>query len=225
MNRHPEIEELQDYVEELLPPGRHEEIGAHLRECPACRRELEAIRELLDDLAGLPTEAEPSRDLWPQIGWRIGAQDAPSGARVRRRTVTLPVWQLLAASVVLALVSGGVVWSVLNETAPGPSALATAPAEETEGTLFAVEYAAYDEYSDAITELESVVDAGRDVLDPETIRVLEENLAIIDQAILESTEALAEDPGSKMLRRLLSETMRRKVDLLQRTAEFIVANT
>ena len=48
MNRHPEIEELQDYVEELLPPGRHEEIGAHLRECPACRRELEAIA---DDLA------------------------------------------------------------------------------------------------------------------------------------------------------------------------------
>jgi hypothetical protein len=225
MNRHPEIEELQDYAEELLPPRRHEEIRAHVQECPACRRELEAIRELLEGLAGLPTEAEPSRDLWPQIGWRIGAQEAPTGARGRRRTVTLPVWQLLAASVALAILSGGVVWSVLNGTAQGPSAVATAPAEETEGTLYAVEYAAYDEYSDAILELESVVEAGRDVLDPETIRVLEENMAIIDQAILESTEALADDPGSKTLRRILSETMRRKVDLLQRTAEFIVANT
>ena len=225
MNRHPEVEELQDYREELLSPERHQEIGAHLRECPACREELAAIQELMDDLAGLPEEAEPSRDLWPQIHWRLnGSRDRQAEPR-RGRVVTLPVWQLLAAGIVLALVSGGVVWSALHGTAGGrPASMATAPATSPEA-VFASNYQAFDQYTDAVEELEAVVEEGRAVLDPETIRVLEENLEVIDQAILESTEALAEDPGSRVLLRLLSETMRRKVDLLQRTAEIIIANT
>ena len=66
---------------------------------------------------------------------------------------------------------------------------------------------------------------GRTVLDPETVRLLEENLAIIDQAIEESRAALAQDPGSGLLRRILTDTMRRKMDFLRQAAVAIYANT
>lgn len=225
MNRHPEIEELQDYREELLSPERHGEIRAHLRECSACREDLAAIRDLMDDLAALPVEAEPSRDLWPQIQWRIGAGSAREEARPRRTAVTLPVWQLLAASVVLALISGGAVWAYLAGTVQGPGAVVMEPAPRTVPAGAAAEYAAYEGFTDAVAELETVVEEGRDLLGPETIQVLEENLAIIDRAILDSRLALAQDPGSRTLRRLLSQTMRRKVDLLQQAAEVIITNS
>ena len=85
--------------------------------------------------------------------------------------------------------------------------------------------AAYAPYDDAVLELEGILDEGREILGPETIQILEENLLIIDRAIAESQEALFQDPGSRVLRRILSETMRRKVDLLQQAAVAIYANS
>lgn len=225
MKGHPDFEELQDFREDLLPAERREELQNHLLTCSACRDDLEALSELMDDLAELPLEAEPSRDLWPQIHWRI--QGSGSGRRERsaRRGITVQAWQLIAAGIVLAVFSGGLVWTFMSATLEGPDMLATEAAPPESPVAFASEYAAYDEYTDATADLEKVVDEGREYLDPETIRVLEENLAIIDRAILASTEALAQDPGSRILRRLLSETMRRKLNLLQQAAEIIVANT
>jgi hypothetical protein len=73
--------------------------------------------------------------------------------------------------------------------------------------------------------LEAILEQGGAVLDPETVRILEENLMVIDQAIAQSKEALVDDPGSRLLRRILTETMRRKVDFLQQAAVEINANT
>lgn len=225
MSRHPEFEELQDFREELLSPERQEEIRAHIQECPDCRKDLAAFSELLVDLGNLPVEAEPSRDLWPQIRWRIEAAGTSVREPARGRGITIPVWQLLAAGIILALISGGAVWAVMSGTLRGPVPVATAPASVTGPGASVAGYAAYDEYTDAVADLEMVVEGGRHVLDPGTVRILEENLAIIDRAILESGEALAQDPGSRTLRRLLSRTMRKKMDLLQHAAQMIIANT
>ncbi len=97
----------------------------------------------------------------------------------------------------------------------GPSSMAQPAGLET----------AYDEYDDAVVELEGILIEGQEILDPETIRLLEENLLILDRAISQSREALTQDPGSKILRRILSETMRRKMDLLQRAVVAIYSNS
>jgi len=225
MNGHPDFEELQDFREGLLTVEGREEVASHLDACSACRADLEALAELMDGMAELPVEAEPSRDLWPQIQWRIQGSETRRPEPSNRKGITVQAWQLLAAGLVLTLLSGGLVWAFMSATLEGPPSLAREGAPLDSPVAFASEYAAYDEYTDAVTELEGVVDEGREYLDPETIRVLEENLTIIDRAILESTEALAQDPGSRILRRLLSETMRRKLNLLQKAAEIIVANT
>jgi hypothetical protein len=47
-------------------------------------------------------------------------------------------------------------------------------------------------------------------------QVVEDNLAIIDRAVSEARQALDEDPGNGYLSDYLSETRRRKLDLLRR---------
>jgi hypothetical protein len=50
------------------------------------------------------------------------------------------------------------------------------------------------------------------------VRKVEEKLALIDKAIDEARQALSTDPSNAYLNRHLAGTMRRKLDLLRRTA-------
>lgn len=222
MNKHVDFDQLQDYREDLLSREEHEEIRVHLEECPACKEDLAALSKLMDGLAELPQEAEPSRDLWPQIEWRLSGPGAGRERPPSRRMVTMRPWQLLAASITVAMISGGAVWAFLAGTSQGGvPAMTGAPSMAQPAGL----ETAYDEYDDAVVELEGILIEGQEILDPETIQLLEENLLILDRAISQSREALSQDPGSKILRRILSETMRRKMDLLQRAAVAIYANS
>jgi len=232
MNRHVDFDELQDYREGLLSREQHESIRAHLEDCASCREELEALSELMDGLGELPVEAEPSRDLWPQIEWRLGngsgvAQPEPEQARtLPRRQVTLPAWQLLAAGMALALLSGGAMWAALSGGPQGsvPTPVASAPVRDALVRPVGWE-TALDEYDEAVADLEDVLELGKDVLDPETIRILEENVQIIDRAIEEAQEALSLDPGSRALGRFLAENLRRKINLLRSAANAVYANS
>ena len=234
MKRHADFDTLQDLREGLLSPEESEEVRAHLEECATCREEMEALATLMNGLGELPREAQPSRDLWPQIEWRMagegesirrGERSGPSGIK-RRRQVTLQAWQLLAASITLALVSGGVVWAALSGGPGDPDFVASASASADVSSAQPVGWeAALDEYDGAVADLEEVLDLGKEVLDPETIRILEETLQAIDGAINEARAALAQDPASKVLVRLLTENLRRKVELLTRAATAVYANT
>ena len=230
MSRHVDFDTLQDFREDLLPAEERERVRVHLVECTECQRELEALGSLLDAVGELPMEAQPSRDLWPQIEWRLTGGDTgrSSGRRVEterlRRRITFSAWQLLAASVALALLSGGLVWSILSLGGQGGMEVASEPALESFVTLAGWE-TVLGGYEEAVTDLEVIFETGREVLDPETLRVLEGTLQTIDQAIRESQEALAQDPGSRFLGRLLKENMRRKVELLRQAAAAVYANT
>lgn len=252
---HPDNDRLQDLHEGLLSPDVEEEVRAHLAACAACRKEYERLSELMEGLGELPGEAQPERDLWPQIEWRIEKGGVPahegrssevlagasSGAEARQgirettkrhgfrrpekaagRRFSVSAWQMLAASVVVALISGSAVWAFLNRT-PVPGATDRAVSRSAAQAAGWVD--AFDGYDQALSDLETVLKEGRDVLDPETVQVLEENLATIDRAIEQSREALQRDPGSLVLQRLLSENLRRKVDLLRHAALAVLANT
>ena len=74
-------------------------------------------------------------------------------------------------------------------------------------------------YDREIEAMRSVVAARRESLDPVTVRVLERNLKIIDEAIAESRAALLQDPASGLLADQLTRSMRRKLDLLRTAAD------
>jgi hypothetical protein len=241
MTRHIDDSLLQDFLEGLLDSEAEEEVREHLDACSQCREERAVLTELLDGLGGLPSEAQPSRDLWPQIAWRMESTknrdsasaevDVPEAAQYREpqrrqpqkgRRVNLPAWQLLAASIALIVISGGSVWAFLSGKMDAGGPLGP---DFQSAAQFAGWEDAYGGYDEAVTDLEALLERGREILDPETVRVLEENLQTIDRAIQEAGDALMQDPASAVLQRFLADNLRKKMDLLRQAAGAVYATT
>ncbi|HEX2206009.1 MAG TPA: zf-HC2 domain-containing protein [Longimicrobium sp.] len=235
MSHEETIELLDDYVSGELPEGERAEVEAHLHECGACREEAAALTALLAEAAALPRGIAPPRDLWAGIEARISpaAATQPAGEddfkvipfRPRPRWRP-PQWvTAMAASVVLVVGSSLATMRFMGPRTPdGPAAtlpqvVAAPPAQAGTPTAFAAFSPAEADYRQAIAELQAVLDARRAQLAPETVRTLEANLAIIDQAIRESRAALAADPDSRELTQMLSSVYDTKVQMLQKAVE------
>ena len=241
MTRHIDDSLLQDFLEGLLDPEAEEEVREHLDACSQCSEERAVLTELLDGLGGLPTEAQPSRDLWPQVAWRMeGAKtrdsapadvddpeaeeygDPPRPQPRKGWRINLPAWQLLAASIALMVISGGSVWAFLSGKMDAGGPFGPSPQSPTQFVGWEDAYGGYDE---AVAELEAVLERGRETLDPETVRVLEENLQAIDRAIQEAGDALMQDLASTVRQRFLADNLRKKMDLLRQAAGAVYATT
>ncbi len=223
---------LSEYLDDELAPLEREACGAHLDGCAECARTLEELRAVVTEAGQLPDQPPP-RDLWAGIESRL--QPRTEGAdsdvvaltpRTRPGRVTLTVPQLMAAAIALVAFSASAVWVLVPEGAAGPamaggevaegSALGSAGAAGQPTLVAPVTFAVA--YEQAISELELELEQRRALLDPETVRVVEANLAIIDEAITEANQALTRDPSSGFLQTHLANTMRQKVDLLRRVA-------
>ncbi|MBA3672456.1 MAG: hypothetical protein H0W68_10610 [Gemmatimonadaceae bacterium] len=79
-------------------------------------------------------------------------------------------------------------------------------------------------YGSEITKLRRIVRERRAQLDPATVAVLEQSIAVIDSAIAQSRSALAKDPASGFLASQLNHSLEKKVELL-RTAALLPART
>ena len=184
--------QLNEYVDGTLAARDRASVEAHLAECAGCRAAVAELRSLAAAAATLPKSIEPGRDLWAAIETRM-RQRAPRN--VQR------VWWFgaLAAAAVLVL-------------AVGIYRLTARPPDRRMGEGWVAVQADFDR---ATNELGVVLAAERGRLRPETVAVLERNLAVIDAAIAESRAALARDPANAELRRLFAAASRQKVDLLQ----------
>jgi hypothetical protein len=79
-------------------------------------------------------------------------------------------------------------------------------------------------YDREIDKLRHIVKTRREQLDPKTITVLEQSIAVIDSAIAQSRAALKADPASGFLAKELNQSLEKKVELL-RTAAMLPART
>ena len=219
---------LSEYLDDELPPGERASLEGHLAQCDECTAALADLRRVVARARALESTG-PATDLWPGIATRIGAA-AGAGPAVRaigmrRFAFSLP--QLLAAGIALMVLSGGSVW--LLRPASGPAAAPTiasnavAPAESGLGAPASWQRRAAPGYDAAVADLERVLAEGRGRLDTATVRVLEQNLHVIDQAIDQARRAVAADSANAYLNSHLAETMRRKLDLLRQAASLVSA--
>lgn len=232
MSEHVQEARLNDHVEGLLPRAEARRVERHLDGCKACRERAERLGATLEALRSLPAEAAAPEGLWAGIRRRIAAEPrvvpfpGGSGAETGRgmgRRISLSLGQLLAAGIALATVSGGLVWYALGS---GGEPVAPGVQEAFSGSLVirtAAARGALADYEAASRDLEAVLREGRDHLRPETVVVLEENLRTVDEAIAEARAALARDPGSEVLYRLLAKNMRKKLELLRSAAQAVQA--
>jgi anti-sigma factor RsiW len=215
----PWMERLSEYLDDELAPAETAAIEAHLETCRDCSALLADLRRVVARARDLE-DRPPRRDLWPGIAKQIGA--TPARPRVIGRRWSFSVPQLAAAAVALMTVSGGTVWLIESPSSRAgnlPVAVVDSPAV-TPVSVNAGHNAAQS-YAAAVADLERVLAGGRGQLDTTTIRVIEQNLAAIDQAIAQAQRALEADPANMYLNTHLAETMRRKLELLRQAATLV----
>ena len=205
---------LNDFVDDRLAPDLRSETEAHIGQCPECSRDVEALRSLLADARRLPGSIEPSRDLWPGVASRL------EGSRPRRRSRLRPRYAVAAVALLAVAFSLTQVRTkkARERTAP-PVAVGEAPATALV-SLTEQWRSAEATYERAGTELLMALDEVREELDPETIARIESNLVIIDEAIRESREALAADPGNLDVLQLLAAVHEKRLDLLKQATRY-----
>lgn len=212
MEEHPGIETLSAYGERELSGARQARVEEHLAGCASCRADLARVRLLVDEAAALPRGVQPPDEVWRGIRTRLANEGARRSRRPRRRWIALA--SLAAAAAIVLFAASAII-------RPGQSArtMATrAPAPRSAPTP--VHVAAVDEsYQGSIAELRATLDQQRGALAPETMRVLERSLAVIDTAIAEARRALAADPANPALAGILSVQYQHKVGLLQRATK------
>jgi anti-sigma factor RsiW len=229
---------IDPYADGLLEPPAAAEFERHLEGCADCRAELALLRRVQVAARELPRGIEPSRDLWAGIAARIAEAPRPEHAepdhgrereeqaeRVRVISITEArsrrfAWPrtigMIAASFLLIAVSSAVTLLLVRGGSEFGAGLAELPAGAAgaEAALVAWEPAEREIVS-TVEELELSLELQRDVLAPETVEIVELNLAIIDGAIAEARAALEADPSNEDLTFLLMNVYRKKVDLLQ----------
>ncbi len=187
--------QLNEYVDGTLAAEARALVEAHLAGCAGCRAAVVELRALVAGAADLPKRIEPARDLWTGIAARVGKREVRNGKR----------WWRTALAAAATLVIGFAVYRLLP-----PFAAHYRPAGEWAG--WAAVQADFDRSTD---ELSRILAAERQRLRPETVALLERNLAVIDAAIAESRAALARDPANAELHHLFSAAARQKVELLR----------
>ncbi|MGQ0815723.1 MAG: zf-HC2 domain-containing protein [Gemmatimonadota bacterium] len=224
---------LSDYIDDELSESEVVALEVHLLECADCGRTLQELRAVVAR-AGRVIDRPPENDLWPAIADRLAQPDAvpgymPAQADARRR-ISLSMFQLAAASIVLMIMSAGTMYLLVNRNDVSiaqvtPATDAPVTTDEAVTTPLMVKSPAAENYDVAIDELEAALANGRTSLDSATVRVLENNLRTIDVAISEARQALGRDPANPYLNRYLDQTMQRKIQLLRRATGILRAQT
>jgi hypothetical protein len=213
---------LSEYLDGDLADPEKAALEAHLDTCAACSETLAGLRRIVVRARSLE-DRPPARDLWSGVAMRIGVATRV-GTGPRRRRLTFSVPQLLAAGIALAVLSGGSAW-LLH---PDPAGVAGVPRDPGSQAMVPVATvgstsAAARSYDAAVDDLERILAEGRGRLDSTPVRVLEQNLALIDRAIAEARRAVAADSANLYLNTHLAETMRRKIHLLRQAAALVSA--
>lgn len=217
---------LSEYLDGELGVAERAALEAHVAACAACRTTLDELRRVVARAQGLD-DRPPTADLWPAIADQIGVARL-AGQRARRRfSFTVP--QLAAASVALALCSGGVAWLLVRSRVPAPIATApsSGPTASVPQLVTASSYPVDKRYAAQVADLERALARGREGgrLDTATVRVIEKNLGIIDRAIRDAQSALAADPANAYLNQHLAQETRRKLELLRQAATLASARS
>ena len=223
-------DKLSDYLDGELGIAEREALEAHLLECAECGHTLQQLRAVVAR-AGQVIDRDPPADLWPAIAARLTAPqlelvtEEQTAARGKRR-LSFSVPQLAAASIALMIMSAGTMYLMVKGDDTANVAGVAQPATPQPAPAGTVSIRAVTKnYDAAVQELETVLEHNRNQLDSTTVRVLEQNLAIIDRAITEARAALGQEPANPYLSRYLDQAMQKKVQLLQRATSVMRAQT
>jgi hypothetical protein len=219
---------LSEYLDGGLSPDEVAAFESHLAGCSECSTVLEELRGVVARARSLD-DVEPAADLWPGIREAIGAEDRameviefasrrPAATSKPRRRVNLTIPQLMAAGIALAFISGAGALSLRPKVGWNGGATlgdGALPVRMVEADLGTAPPLGDETQTRELAELEELLTRHKHELSPNTVRILEKNLAAIDRAIQESLQALAVDPGNVFLEGHVERSYQRKLEYLR----------
>ena len=199
-------EQLNDYADDTMAPSARAAAASHLDSCAACRDTLARLRSLLTTAKSAPASIEPPGGAWRAIRETIEGQKVVQLPYTQRPKTYARLPWLIAAAVLLVVASSVTTMQIMRRndvtTVTISPAYANGPRSDTlvlPASLVQMERG----YLKTVDELTAALNESRGKLAPETVRVVERNLKIIDDAISEARAALARDPASEVLRDVL----------------------
>jgi hypothetical protein len=190
-------------------------LDAHLGGCSECRALAARMRALSARVGTLPRHVQPAHDLWPAIAARIAAGNVVTGEFAGRSRRRVPLWAAAAAAAVLIAVTAVVTAMLVRSERSAHLASGPRPEAPAVATASLEVSVARGTFEAARRQLLAALDARRSSLSPATLKVVDENLRIIERAVREMEDALARDPGNRELPALLTATYRQEIDVLQ----------
>ena len=219
-------EQLMAYLERDLDVRGQHWMRQHQLSCGRCRQLAHELESTTRAAATLPTMA-PSHDLWPGIASRLETSvlplyENPGDSAFARISGPgrggLLVRHLAIAATLLVTVSSAITWRLVRPTTE-PTIVVATKRDSVVDLMTIVPVANADvTYEREIAALRAIVTERMSELDSTTVATLVRNLAIIDQAIADSREALEKAPGSRVLSGTLDRALRSKLSLMRRVA-------
>jgi len=238
--------QLAAWLEQALDPSANAWMLAHRTLCARCATMVGDLERLIAEASALPgmtpsrdlwpaiaarveTHVAAHVDSHVAIGREAPTETrrhAPTrGFLVSRRTVALAATLLVTASTAvtwqfarsrMASMKSVATSTVAAGTDPRstPARLIESDTDNGAGAGAALDAGAV--YQQEISALRTLVAERYTELDSATVQVLERNLAIIDQAIAESREALARNPRSALLASEVDRALEMKLALMRR---------
>ena len=213
---------LGDFVEDSLRGPERREVEAHVKTCESCRATVEDLAEIRKAAASLG-RLSPPQAVWERVQDSIRSQSVERGSRgtslsslsggAQPFSIASHRWALAATLLVSLGALGLTYWLGFL---PGQ-----APPEGSPEWVSAELQLAEGHYQNAIRGLETIVAEGQSTLDPEVTAVLGQNLALIEDAIVESRAAARGEPANLAAGQSLLAALWQKLSLLQNTISLI----
>ncbi len=213
---------LSEYLDGELDSTACKALESQLANDAELRATLDELRAVTS-AAARQIETSPTADLWPDIHDRISAEPATH----RRRTIMVTIPQFAAAAGVMLLLGVGLARMGLDTRPEPASSGVIAELESSTDASFVSNPVTSDPagYRLFVEDLEGRLEAGQGVLADETLRVLEQSLAKIDQAITQAKAALEADPNNTYLNQHLASARARKLRLLENATALVASST
>ena len=207
MTQHLDDQTISDLLDDALDATTRSAAEEHLATCDACFTRVQRMRMLVGNAATLPRAIPAPAGEWPAIRARLSSSAARPSPWWTRRSMLLAAGLALvvASSAITAVMVGGRRDIAVQSVSPTQTPAALTP------RLAALEH----EYATVTRDLEQELAERKHTLAPETVAAVERSLRTIEGAIAEAREALARDPGSETLARLLVAGHDQKVELLR----------